>query len=743
MKNNECQPMEAAFTECYRKYSNDHPAIREAACLKVQYSEILGEIEENDLFAGRVNFKPIGFSTENAGYAYYINKKAMQKYVESDSFSPEYKRMMSDIADFWEKENTNHKLRSAYPEEMQNALPSDNWQEDSGIAFPLYRMAGGYLNYVKLLELGLPGMIQEIKKYKQKAECENGDVKLFEGMLLALGVLTDACLYYADMANKKALACPAVDRKAELLEMSAVLRKITFSKPETLREAIQLYWLYITLADVYNYGRMDIYLGDFYAEDIAAGRITEEDALALFISLWRLMADKKTTFEGRVIIGGLGRPNEANADKIALLAMEATQAVMEIEPQLTLRIYKGMNPLLMEKALDMLGEGRTFPILYNDDVNVPAVMKAFNVTYDEALRYLPYGCGEYVLEGLSFGTPSGVINLLKAMEVTLHNGRDPLTGRIIGLQLGEISEFDSFEKFFDAYKKQVEYFVDILADQEYLEYKVTGENAPFLFMSMLYDDCLQRGRAMFDGGLKYLGGTIETYGNINTSDSLTAIKELVYDKKIMSLGEMVASLDKDFEGFEHLRRHMLDASKYGNDNDAADSMAVEVHNHVCNSARSQKFRTKLDSYLVVIINNHANTILGRSTGASPDGRKSGKPMANANNPSGGSDKNGVTAFLNSLVKLDPSIHAGAVQNMKFGKSLFKNSRDKVKSLLTTYFEKGGAQAMITVVSRGDLENALREPEKYSNVFVRVGGFSARFIDLMPDVQQEVLSRTLY
>ncbi|NLJ74451.1 MAG: pyruvate formate-lyase, partial [Firmicutes bacterium] len=157
----------------------------------------------------------------------------------------------------------------------------------------------------------------------------------------------------------------------------------------------------------------------------------------------------------------------------------------------------------------------------------------------------------------------------------------------------------------------------------------------------------------------------------------------------------------------------------------------------------QTERVGLQWYLVVVINNSANTLMGRWTAASADGRKSRQPMANANNPSGGNDRNGVTAFLNSLVKLDPTIHAGAVQNMKFSKSMFREHRDKLDALLDVYFDNGGAQAMITVVSRQELEEAMREPEKHQNLIVRVGGFSARFVTLDKDVQMEIISRTLY
>jgi pyruvate-formate lyase len=510
-----------------------------------------------------------------------------------------------------------------------------------------------------------------------------------------------------------------------------------------MREAIQLFWLYSYAGDIRNYGRMDVWLGDFLVNDLESGILNEDEALKLLQSLWRLIGARNTIVHSRIIIGGKGRRNEVNADRFALLAMEASRTVNVIEPQLSLRFYEGMNPALMEKALQVIGEGRTFPILYNDEVNLKAVQLAQGFDELTAEQFVPYGCGEYIIEHKSFGTPSSVVNLLKALEVTLHNGIDPMTGKISGLQLGTFEDFKTFDDLLKAYKTQVEFFVRMMADHEVLEYKIAGEHSPYLYMSLLYDDCFEKGKGMFAGGIRYLSGTLETYGNTNTADSLTAIKKLVYEKEVISKDELLKALDSNFVGYEKIRQQLLKTPKYGNDNEIADQMLVNVHEHVCNYVKDQAGRVGLQSFLVVVINNSANTLMGHQTSASADGRKSGEPMANGNNPSGGSDVNGPTAFLNSLVKPSPYIHAGAVQNMKFSKEMFTNKKEILKSLLETFFENGGQQAMITVVDRNELERAMEEPEKYGHVFVRVGGFSARFVELSRDVQLEILSRTLY
>ncbi len=735
---------ELSFTDTYRSYRDDHPAVREAMCLKAQYPGFLSGLEEGDLFAGRLDRPLVGFTPDEWGptaFGYYCLISEVEDALEKGDYDASYRRSVHDMLDFWRTENTSAKLRAAYPPEMAALLPSDNWMGDSGVAFPLYRLTGGTVDFGKLIRLGIPGMYEEVVRHA--ANGHGSEPQLFEGMRIALEVLENVCRWYENEALIKANLVKDEDARRDLLETAEVLKVVASSRPEHFREALQLFWLYSLVADVRNYGRMDVYLGDLLAADLDEGSITEEEALRLLQSMWELMAVRNTVVHNRVIVGGRGRPREANADRFALLAMEATRTVPAIEPQLSLRFYEGQNPRLMAKALEVIGEGRTFPILYNDDVNIEAVQRAFGFDRETAEQYVPYGCGEYIIEHQSFGTPSSVINLLKALEVTLHNGRDPVTGRDMGLALGDFAEFTTFDDLWKAYRTQVEHYVQKLADHEALVYRVAGEEAANLYMSMLYDDCIERGQGIFSGGIRYLGGTIETYGNANTADSLTAIKDLVYDRKLLTHEEVLAALDANFEGHEQVRYRILRAPKYGNDDDRADGMVLDIHNHVCRFVKEQSDRVGLHSYLVVIINNSANTLMGRSTAASADGRKAGESMNNGNTPSSGSDRKGLTAFLNSIVKPSPCIHAGAVQNMKFSRELFSARRNELEALLETYFANGGAQAMITVVSRGDLERALIEPEKFSHVFVRVGGFSARFIELPRDVQLEIVNRTVY
>jgi pyruvate-formate lyase len=557
-----------------------------------------------------------------------------------------------------------------------------------------------------------------------------------------LDLLIYCCQDYAGKIRLSATQTADLKRKAQLERMAETFVNISQKQPANLHEAAQLVLLYNFFSGSFSFGRMDEYFGDIYVNDLKEG-VTDEEELSILISFWKMINRRKTIFDGRVIIGGKGRRNPENADKFAKLALRASRIVNDVLPQLTLRFHKDQDPELLKIGLDNIGQGCTFPLLYNDDVNIPSVSNAFQISLEEAEHFVPYGCGEYTIYHRSFGTPSGVINLLKALEMAVHNGIDPIDGKVRGLQTGDFSEFNSFEDFYRAYETQVEYQVAALAEQEKLEYDICAREAPFLALSLLYDDCIENGKPIFNGGIRYLGGTLETYGNSNTGDSLVAIKKLVFEENKIRQSDLPDILKKNFEGYSIEKALMQKSPKYGNDIEEADDMLKKIHDHVCEFTRDQAAKVGLHSYLVVNINNHANTILGRKTHASADGRVAFAPMANANTPSSGQDKNGITAMLNSIVKPRTDIHAGAVQNIKFSKELFNDSRQVVKELLDTYFDQGGAQAMITVLGKDDLLNAMKHPEKYQNLMVRVGGFSARFVELDKDVQEEILTRTMY
>lgn len=715
------------FTRVYAENS-DNIYAREAKCLEVQFSFLMLPVRTQDLFAGRKTELPIGFWAQNSygTVGYYCDVPSLEEMKKDPSLSDQDRSEIDHLIEFWKGKTTDEKIFAQYTPEQKELLSHGDFNTESGIGWPLYRMSGAQMNPEKLLKLGICGLISQAESSRPK----NPD--FYDAVKSALITLQNICLRYRDELSEAAEQCADPQRISSLRKMSDNLEHIAWKKPETFWQAAQLSYLFYLLSGTYNYGRMDEYLGSYYAHDIDTGEITEETGLTLLTSLWELIIERQNIFDGRIILGGKDRKNLEDADRFALAAMETSRRTKDVLPQLTLRCYEGMNEAVYQKALEVIGEGTTYPMLYNDDVNIPAAANAFRLSEEIMQEYVPFGCGEYVIYNKSFGTPSGAINFLEGLNRMIYGGAKNM--------LEECSDFDSF---YSRYMDSMKHIIELLALQERQEYDVCAADAPYLFFSILFDDCLERGKPVFAGGVRYLGGTLEGYGNTNTSDSLTAIKKYVYDEKVISPQELACALENNFEGYEEIQSLLLSAPKYGNDDKTADDMAIRFHEDISNIIRDCAADAGLHSYLMVVINNHMNTTFGLTTGASADGRMGYTFMANANNPTGGMDKNGVTAMLNSLVKLTPALHAGSVQNMRFSREMFTRLLPKTKGLLKAYFKNGGAQTMITVLNRGDLEKAMVEPEKYQNLIVRVGGFSARFVELSKDDQKELLSRTTY
>lgn len=722
------------FTDTYRAYSDKNE--REAECLRLQVPHVLVPIEDDDLIVGRMQHTYLGFSPQYGGiFAYFFHESWLKEDFESvkSELDAEFISRVEQMIEFWRHENTMERLHTRFEERYGYRHPEG--YTEPGITNCSGRLAGTNVDLDKLVRLGIPGLHEEINKY------DNGST-FYKGLQSSLDIFTDALEIYEKNALELAENADA-ERRYELLKIAEVMKNLQTKKPESFREGLQLFWIYSVISDLMNYGRMDVYLGDLYAADIDSGAISEEAALMLIKSLYKHLGIINKVHDCRVIIGGRVRRNEANADRLAMLIMEASAQVKGLVPQLTLRYYKGMNDAVYEKALRVNALGTTFPIIYSDDTNIPAVQKVYDVPENEAEQYLPFGCGEYVIEAMSTGTPNNGVNVLKALEMVLFNGYDYIFGCPVGQKTGDAAEITDFEELWRRYDVQLRGEVERLAWQKHQNYVVSGEQASFLYTSLLMNDCIARGKALLDGGVRYLNAASEVFGIISAADSFTAIKKVVFDDKRFTMGELATMLKADFEGFEEERRLLQNAPKYGNDNEVADEMAQRVFNHISDMTKAAGEKTGLNKYMIVSVNNSMSAEWGEYCMASADGRRKGQAMSNGNGPSIGQDKNGLTSLLNSMSKFDNTKHVGVINNIRFSKEMLNSSFDKIKLLLEAFYTHNGVQTNIAVVGRDDLQNAMIHPEQYQNLIVRIGGFSARFVELNPVVQKEILERTTY
>ena len=729
--------------EIMERYTAVHKAcaalpkeIREVECLKVLYPTLFRKITNQDLIAGRTDFLPIGFGcvTSLGGVGHYcVFKKLRSFQLQLDETE---RKRVDALYDYW----LDHDLKTQFNKEV---LTEDTLGMFIDCEYPMIataRLSGMMLDYPKLLDKGIGGLRSDLQE-KLKEQPDNN---FYKAGIQCLDIFVD-CASHLQQDARDQMASADEKRQKELERICQALENIKEKKPGTFHEAMQLFWLFALLAGVINYGRLDDYLGPYLVADLESGRLTDEEAYRYIHSLWTMIENRRTTVNGRIIVGGKGRKHPKEADVFLHIAMKVAKNCRYVEPQFTLRFDKETSEEIWDEALDALGAGATYPTLYNDDVNVPAVMYGMRVDEKTAEQYVPFGCTEFVIQGQSTGTPNICINLLKLLTIYMNDGIDPIDGKRKSgpVPLKKLEEYQTFEEFYDGYKALLDYYLDLSVKAQYHSYEVMNQHVSFLFTSLLTDDCIARGKALLDGGVRYLGGTNETYGNINTSDSLWVIRDLVFNQKKYTLRQLNDAMLANFNGYEALRKDCLNCDKYGNDLETADTMANDLYEFVAKGVRNRGIAIGMQYFLIVISNNQLNTEWGNRTAASPDGRLSCMYMNPANNPQGGANKSGPTAMLNSLAKFDAKYHGGSVQNIKFSPSMFNENRAVIKSLFKTYFAKGGCHLMVTVVDKGVLEDAVEHPENYPDLIVRVSGFSAVFVDLSPNIQQELLSRVLY
>lgn len=715
-----------AYTHAYQTHMHEDKAKRELACLKVLYPRLFRSIEPQDRIAGRLDFLPIGFGcvTSLGGVGHYCVFHKLRAFKD-ELTNEQDKAQIDKLYDFWQE----HDVKSIYCQDILNDTTTGHFIDCSYPFMATARLSGMMLNYEKLVTLGLPGLFEELNKQKPNAfiEASKGALHLFEEVI--------------DDQIEKVKQSKVQDPQRMIQDLSY----IKDHKPQTFHQALQLFWLYALCAGCINYGRLDMVLGPFLQHDLDAGIITWQEAYEDMHSLWTLIENRRTTVNGRIIVGGKGRKNVKACDTFCRLCLEVCKNTRYVEPQFTLRFDKNTPQDILDMAYACIASGATYPTLYNDEVNVPAVAYAMRINESTAQQYVPFGCGEYVIQGKSVGTPNTLLNLLKILQISMNQGIDPMDGKYKAgpVALKPIHELKTFEDFYDQYKKLLDYYFDLSIDAQAHSYTIMNQEVSFLFTSILMDDCIQRRKALLDGGVEILGGTNETYGNINTSDSLYAIKTLVYDQKKYTIDQLNEAALHNFEGKESLRKELVNLPKYGNDIHDVDALANDLYEYVAKGIRNRGIQAGLGYYLIVISNNQTNTDWGHQTAASLDGRKTGIYMNPANNPQGGAAQSGPTAVLNSLSLFDAKYHGGSVQNIKFTPRMMHQDADKIKALWRTYFKKGGCQLMVTVVDHGILEDAQKHPENYPDLIVRVAGYSAIFVNLGKDVQDELLSRTLY
>jgi len=585
--------------------------------------------------------------------------------------------------------------------------------------------------------------------------------------LKAMAIAADALILFANRysAKLKEMAGNESDpgRKSELERMAQICEKVPAHAPETFWEALQYYWfvhlgviIELNTWDSFNPGRLDRHLYPFYKRDLELGILAQEEARELLQAFWikfnnqpappkvGVTAQESNTYTDFCLInlGGLTETGNDAVNDLTYLILDVIEEMRLLQPSSMVQISKKNPDRLVKRALKIIKTGYGQPSLFNTDVIIQEMVRQGKSVQD-ARNGGASGCVETGAFGKESYILTGYFNLTKVLEITLHDGVDPRTGRKIGIESGDPAAFKSFDDLYAAFEKQLHHFIDIKIKGNLIIERLWAQLLPAPFLSILIDDCIQNGKDYNDGGARYNTSYIQGVGLGTITDSLTAIRYHVFAQNQISLPEMIEALDDNFEGHEDLRsRLMNDTPKYGNDHEYADDVMRQVFESYFKAVDGRP-NTKGGHFRINLLPTTSHVYFGSVVGATPDGRLAGVPLSEGVSPVQGADRKGPTAVLKSAAKIDHVRTGGTLLNQKFTPHILESDEGitKVMHLVRSYFRMDGHHIQFNVVSADTLRKAQKNPENYRDLIVRVAGYSDYFVDLGVDLQNEIIRRT--
>ena len=604
-------------------------------------------------------------------------------------------------------------------------------------------------NYRRILKDGIPGTIKKIDESLENHKNDEEKVNTLKGMKRSMEGFAAMLKNHADAA-KNLMGKEGYDDEA-LAFIADNCGNLTVRAPETFGEAIQLVWLCHTAFSLeYRYamalGRIDQYLYPFYKKDIEAGKITPEKAQERVENIFMKIHEHRACFNVddvvNIAIGGTAPNGDCDVNELSYIVLRAVGRCNVPGPNLSARITHHTPDDFLDECLQTIGTGLGYPALMNDEVNIPA-LERYGYAHEDVCDYCMVGCIENFISGMQPPWSDNRFDPPKYFEHMFNNGK-PIIGDKTNIDTGDISDIKSMDEFMERYSRHLaegakDYAESVNRENTMCDPKVCLQ--PFL--SCFCDDCIGRGQDINDGGAKYPsahGAVLMGVGTV--SDSLAAIEKVVFIDKAATLGEIRDAMLANFEGYEELRKLLLDAPKYGNNDDFVDKYAVWFVDFL--SAEFDKYKLyDGGAFYIAMAANTSNIWAGMSIAATPDGRLAGRPLSDAASPTYGKDMNGPTSTVLSVTKPDyKKVACGTVINQKFYPDVFSDeNRAKLQALIRVYFARGGQEMQINATSRETLIDAMKKPEDYKSLVVRVSGFSAYYTTLDRAVQEDILERT--
>jgi formate C-acetyltransferase len=758
-------------TEAYKETEGQPKILRRAKAHEKIVTELSIYIDDDQLLVGDFASKPMAYE-----WWPELTVRWVGEVLESGGFpyriEPDKITQMKEIVEYWKDREAKESFMTYIGEDMRNTLNAMN--ENGSLAFfaevEAQTEKGWHVpNYPKVMKIGLTGIITEIDEELSKTELLDNDSYAKINFLRALKISCQAGIRYAKRyaALAKELAEKSEGQRKKELERIADTCGWVLEKPaRNFRDAMQtmlfchllIFWD-VRLSGI-SFGRVDQFLYPYYKQDIENGTITREEALEL-LECFRVKLSSMRQFDSKITkearsgetqfhnctLGGQLTDGTDAVNEMSFLWIEAAERVRTPHPTLTVRWHPGLNPDFAMKVAELNRLGLGFPAWYCDETSI-SYLKNRGVTHEDAMNYVVSGCVLHTIPHKSASAWPAIVNLPKILEITMNNGVDPRLGTKIGLETGHLYDFKTLDELLEAFKKQVSFFTNI--SKSYLNHVrvFRAHELPNLFISALFDDCIQRGDGVFGGGAYYQQSSMYMLpvGVVDVGDSFAAMKKYLFEECSIGSEELLKALKVNFEGKEDLHKKLLDAPKFGNDIEYVDYIVRDIYSFLIELMNSIKAPYG-SVYEVAPHSLSFHGAAGRRVGALPSGRLAGVALSDgACSPSQGRDVNGPTAVINSAGRIDHTPIYGTLFNMKFHPSALetKDDLEKFLAFIKTYFGTlKGKHIQFNVVDRETLLDAQKHPERHRNLIVRVAGYSALWVELDEKIQNEILTRTAH
>lgn len=728
-------------------------------------------IQDNELIVGAPNGAPrAGAFSPDIAWRWMVDEIDTIGTRPQDPFyiSEEDKRIMrEELFPFWKGKSVDEYCEDQYREAGVWEISGDSYVSDCSY----HALNGGGDSNpgydVILMKKGMLDIQQEARDHLKKLDYDNPED--IEKIYFYKSVIdtTEGVMIYAKRISHYAAELAAKEtnpkRKAELLKISEVNARVPAHKPSTFWEAIQAVWTIESLLVVeenqtgMSIGRVDQYMYPFYKADKEAGRMNDFEAFELAGCMLIKMSEMMwITSEGgskffagyqpfvNMCVGGVTRDGRDATNDLTYLLMDAVRHVRIYQPSLATRIHNKSPQKYLKKIVDVIRSGMGFPACHFDDAQIK-MMLAKGVSIEDARDYCLMGCVEPQKSGRLYQwTSTAYTQWPIAIELVLNHGVPLWYGKQVCPDMGDLSQYQTYEQFENAIKEQIKYITKLSSVATVISQRVHRELAPKPLMSIMYEGCMESGKDVSSGGAMYNFGPGVVWSGLATyTDSMAAIKKLVFDEKKYTLQQLNEALKADFVGYEHIRADCLRAPKYGNDDDYADLIAADLVNFTEIIHRKHKTLYSVLSHGTLSISN--NTPFGQMTGASANGRRAWMPLSDGISPSQGADVKGPTANIKSVSKMAAdNMNIGMVHNFKLMSGLLDTpeGEEGIITLLRTASVLGAGEMQFNYLNNETLLEAQKHPEQYRDLIVRVAGYSAFFVELCKEVQDEIISRTM-